>query len=126
MTFCTTDGKRPRGRQGRKWEVNICIVLREIRSDSLDQMNLTQSKVHTVIMNLTKFLRSRKFFDKISDCQLFKNRYHLAEASIGPGGGTLKRTKKNHCERQLTKFPYIIFDCELRRYYDVKFCRRTQ
>jgi hypothetical protein len=49
MAFCTIDGKKPRGRQGSKWEVNIftSIVLREIRSDDLGQMNLIQGKVHT-------------------------------------------------------------------------------
>jgi hypothetical protein len=83
MTFCTIDGKKPRGRQGSKWEVNICIVLREISSDGLDQMNLIQGKVHTIIMNLRRFLRSRRFFDKVSDCQLFENRHHPAEESVG-------------------------------------------
>jgi len=68
---------------GRRWEVNICIVRREIRSDGLDRMNLIQGKGHTVIMNLRRFLGSRRFFDKISDCQFFKNRYHPAEASVG-------------------------------------------
>jgi hypothetical protein len=34
MTFFTIDGKKPRGRRGRKWEVDIRI-LREIRSDGL-------------------------------------------------------------------------------------------
>jgi hypothetical protein len=83
MTFCTIVGKKPRGRQGRKWEVDIRIVLREIRSDGLDQMNLIQGRVHTVIMKLRRFLRSRRFFDKINDCKLNKNRYHPAEASVG-------------------------------------------
>jgi hypothetical protein len=46
-------------------------------------MNLIKGRVHTVIMDLRRFLRSRRFFDKINDCQLFKNRYHPAEASVG-------------------------------------------
>jgi hypothetical protein len=83
MTFCTIVGKKLRGRQGRKWDVNICTVLREIRSDGLDQKNLIQVKVDTVIMNLRRFPGSRRFFDEISDCQLFKNRYLPGEASVG-------------------------------------------
>ena len=63
--------------------INICIVLKEIMCDGLDQMNLIRGKVHTVIMSLRRFLRSRRFFDKISDGHLFKNRSHPAEASVG-------------------------------------------
>jgi hypothetical protein len=52
-----SEGKRPLGRAGRRWEDNMRLDLREVRWEDVDWMHLTQDRnqwraVVNTIMNL--------------------------------------------------------------------------
>jgi hypothetical protein len=71
------EGKRPLGSHRRRWEDNIKMGLREVGIDGSNWIRLAQDRVQwrafvSTVMNLRVPQRSRIFFDKLSDNQLFK------------------------------------------------------
>jgi hypothetical protein len=71
------EGKSPLGRPRRKWEDNINLDLREIRIDGANWVRLAWDRIRwqafvNTVMNLRVPQKSRIFFDKLSDNQLFK------------------------------------------------------
>jgi hypothetical protein len=71
------EGKRPLRRPRHRWENDIKMDLREIGIDGANWIQLAQDRVQwwafvNMVMNLRFPLKSRIFFDKPSDFQLFK------------------------------------------------------
>jgi hypothetical protein len=72
-----SEGKKPLGKRWHRWGDNIKMDLREITIDGANWIQLGQDRVQwracvNTVMNLRVPYKSRIFFDKLSDNQLFK------------------------------------------------------